>query len=356
MIVARAPFRISFAGGGSDLPSFYRQSGGAVVSTTIDKYIYIAIHPYFHNKLRIRYAKTEDVDRVEEIQHPLVRECLKMLRVGENGKSEDKVLQENQAKGMEIASFADVPAGTGMGSSSAFTVCLLHALHALRSHHPDSRQLAEQACDVEINHAGEPIGKQDQYASAFGGLNFIRFNKDESVEVEPIACSAAAKAELESQLLLFYIGQERSARSILVEQSQNMTDKQKAMQVAKMVELASALRVALQKGSVASVGEMLDQGWQLKSRLATGISNPIVDGKYRLAKAAGASGGKLLGAGGGGFLLLCCRKEKQAAVREALADLREMRFKMSEGGSQILHNDETHTANAAALPAYSHRN
>jgi D-glycero-alpha-D-manno-heptose-7-phosphate kinase len=345
MIVARAPFRISFAGGGSDLPSFYRQSGGAVVSTTIDKYIYIAIHPYFHNKLRIRYAKTEDVDRVEEIQHPLVRECLKMLGVA----------KENQGRGMEIASFADVPAGTGMGSSSAFTVCLLHALHGLRSHAISARQLAEQACDIEINRAGEPIGKQDQYASAFGGLNLIRFNKDESVEVEPIECPAGVKAELESQLMLFYIGQERPARSILVEQSQNMTDKQKVTQVANMVELATELRKALEKGNVGGVGEILDKGWELKARLATGISNPVVDGKYRVAKEAGASGGKLLGAGGGGFLLLCCRPEKQAAVRTALRELREMRFKMSEGGSQILHNDETHTANMAAAPAYSHQ-
>src|SRR5437764_3783007 len=181
MIVARAPFRISFAGGGSDLPSFYRQGGGAVVSTTIDKYIYIAIHPYFHNQLRIRYAKTEDVDRVEDIQHPLVRECLQMMRVD---------------KGMEIASFADVPAGTGMGSSSAFTVCLLHALHALREHSATAKQLAEQACDIEINRAGEPIGKQDQYACAYGGMNYLRFNRDESVEVSPIHCKAATKSEL----------------------------------------------------------------------------------------------------------------------------------------------------------------
>jgi D-glycero-alpha-D-manno-heptose-7-phosphate kinase len=346
MIVARAPFRISFAGGGSDLPSFYRQSGGAVVSTTIDKYIYIAIHPYFHNKLRIRYAKTEDVDTVEEIQHPLVRESLKLLGVA----------KDDQGRGMEIASFADVPAGTGMGSSSAFTVCLLHALHALQSSEVGPRQLAEQACDVEIDRAREPIGKQDQYASAFGGLNYIRFNKDESVEVERIECATAVKAELESQLMLFYIGQERPARSILEEQGRNMTDKQKATQVDKMVELAAELRSALQKGKVGAVGEILDRGWQLKSRLATGISNPVVDGKYRLARDAGASGGKLLGAGGGGFLLLCCAPEKQAAVREALRELREMRFKISEGGSQILHNDETHTANAASVPAYSHRN
>ena len=339
MIVARTPFRISFAGGGSDLPSFYRQGGGAVVSTSIDKYIYIAIHPYFHNQLRIRYAKTEDVDRVEDIQHPLVRECLQMMRVD---------------KGMEIASFADVPAGTGMGSSSAFTVCLLHALHALRSHSVTANQLAEQACDIEINRAGEPIGKQDQYAAAYGGMNFIRFNPDESVEVSPIACTTATKTHLEQHLMLFYVGQERSARSILLEQSQNMTNKEKFLQVAKMAELAAELRRALETGSIASFGEILHRGWGLKSKLATGLSNSVVEANYRLARDAGAAGGKLLGAGGGGFLLLFCPPAKQAQVREALSELREMQFKMTDTGSQVLHNDETHSANVAALPAYSH--
>lgn len=345
MIVARTPFRISFAGGGSDIPSYYRQatspqSAGAVVSTTIDKYIYIVIHPYFHNKLRIRYAKTEDVERVEEIHHPLVRECLQMLRVD---------------KGMEIASFADVPAGTGMGSSSAFTVCLLHALHALRSHPMTAKQLAEQACDIEINRAREPIGKQDQYATAFGGLNYIRFNKDETVEVSPIRCSAETRSKLEQHLMLFYVGQERPARSILEEQGQNMSYKDKFGRVEKMVELASELRRILEKDDITSFGEILDQGWKLKSGLAAGISSSMVETNYQLAKEAGAAGGKLLGAGGGGFLLLFCAPKKQAQVREALSELREMKFKMTEGGSQVLHNDETHAANVAALPAYSIR-
>jgi D-glycero-alpha-D-manno-heptose-7-phosphate kinase len=345
MIVARTPFRISFAGGGSDIPSYYRQaasleSAGAVVSTTIDKYIYIVIHPYFHNKLRIRYAKTEDVDRVEEIQHPLVRECLQMLRVD---------------KGMEIASFADVPAGTGMGSSSAFTVCLLHALHALRSHAVTAEHLAEQACDIEINRAHEPIGKQDQYATTFGGLNYIRFHKNESVEVAPIRCSVETKSDLEQHLMLFYVGQERPARSILIEQGQNMSNKDKLVRVEKMVELASELRRVLEKDDISSFGEILDEGWKLKSCLAAGISNSMVETNYKLAKEAGAAGGKLLGAGGGGFLLLFCRPERQSQVREALSDLREMQFKMTASGSQVIHNDETHAANVAALPAYSMR-
>ncbi len=339
MIVARTPFRISFAGGGSDIPSFYRQSEGAVVSTTIDKYIYIAIHPYFHNKLRIRYAKTEDVDRVDDIQHPLVRECLQMFRLD---------------KGMEIASFADVPAGTGMGSSSAFTVCLLHALHALRSHAVSAKELAEQACDIEINRAGEPIGKQDQYAAAYGGLNYIRFHKDERVEVSRIKCSAETRVDLERHLMLFYIGQERPARSILVEQGKNMVRKDKFLQVAKMVELASDLRSALESDDLTSFGEILDRGWRLKAKLAAGISNPMVESNYRLAIEAGAAGGKLLGAGGGGFLLLFCRPERQEQVRAALSGLREMQFNMSAEGSKVLYSDPTHSPNIAALAAHSY--
>ena len=200
MILSKTPFRISFAGGGSDLPEFYRRRTGTVVSTTIDKSMYIAIHPYFHDKIRIKYSRTEDVSEIAEIEHPLVRECLRMLNIG---------------CGMEIASFADVPAGTGMGSSSAFTVGLLHALHALAGRSVGPERLAEAACRVEIERVAEPIGKQDQYATAYGGLNAIRFHPDETVEVRPLACSPFTREELGSRLMLFYIGQERAASSIL---------------------------------------------------------------------------------------------------------------------------------------------
>src|SRR5215470_5401780 len=203
MILAKTPFRVSFAGGGSDLPEFYRRKAGAVVSCTIDKAMYIAIHPYFHEKIRIKYSRTEDVSRVAEISHPIVRECLNLVGI---------------ERGMEIASFADVPAGTGMGSSSAFTVGLLHALYARSGKKPSAEELATAACEIEIDRAKEPIGKQDQFAAAYGGLNFIQFKPDESVEVHAVKCARKTMDELSRRLMLFYIGLERPAASILSEQ------------------------------------------------------------------------------------------------------------------------------------------
>ncbi|MCI0353642.1 MAG: GHMP kinase [Acidobacteria bacterium] len=345
MIVVRTPFRISFVGGGSDLPAFYRQAPGAVVSTTIDKYMYIVIHPYFHDKIRIKYSRTEDVDSAAEIQHPLVRECLQRMGV---------------EKGMEIASFADVPAGTGMGSSSAFTVGLLHALYALRGETPTPAQLAEESCQVEIERVGEPIGKQDQYAAAYGGLNYMRFHANESVEVEPIVCTPETRAELERHLMLFYAGQERPARSILEEQGRNMEADDKFRRVAQMAELAGELRRGLEQGRLHACGEILDQGWRLKSGVATGISNELVETSYRKGREAGALGGKLLGAGGGGFLLLFCPPGRQAAVRAALAPLRNLLVGLSQGGSQVIYNDAGEQASQGhqpqmAVPVFANR-
>jgi len=324
MILAKTPFRISFVGGGSDLPQFYRRRTGTVVSVTIDKSMYIAIHPYFHDKIRIKYSRTEDVSSIEEIGHPLVRECLRMLNIG---------------CGMEIASIADVPAGTGMGSSSAFTVGLLHALHALAGRDVGPKRLAEAACHVEIDRVAEPIGKQDQYASAYGGLNLIRFHPEETVEVRPLACSPSTREELGSRLMLFYVGQERTASSILSEQSRNMADAEKFGLVARMAELAEELASELEKNRLDSFGAMLDEGWHLKSGVARDITNDAIESNYRRAREAGAEGGKILGAGGGGFLLLYAKREKQGQVREALAHLREMPFAMSTEGSRILCND-----------------
>lgn len=324
MILAKAPFRISFAGGGSDLPDFYRRHTGVVVSTTIDKAMYIAIHPYFHDKIRIKYSHTEDVSNTSEIQHPLVRECLRLMNI---------------ECGMEIASFADVPAGTGMGSSSAFTVALLRALHALAGHEPSAEEVAATACEIEIERAGEPIGKQDQYATACGGLNRIRFHRDDRVEVTPVNCTQATRDELGRRLMVFYTGGERAASSILQEQARNMAQQGKFSSVVRMTELAEELFVALEQGQLDSVGEILHQGWLLKSKLASGISNETIESSYRLAREAGADGGKLLGAGSGGFLLLYCRPQRQSQVREALAHLREMPFCMTGRGAQVIYND-----------------
>jgi len=324
MILTKTPFRVSFAGGGSDLPEFYRRRAGAVVSCTIDKAMYIAIHPYFHDKIRIKYSRTEDVSSVAEIEHPIVRECLSLLGI---------------ERGMEIASFADVPAGTGMGSSSAFTVGLLHALYARSGKSPSPEQLASTACEIELDRVKAPIGKQDQYAAAFGGLNFIRFHENGCTDVEPVRCTAETREALSRRLMLFYIGQEREASSILTEQSRNMADREKFHRVEEMVELAAELRIALEKNDLNVFGEILHRGWQLKRGVASGITNSVVEANYQLAREAGAEGGKLLGAGAGGFLLLSCRAERQQQVREALGDLREMSIALISEGSQILHND-----------------
>src|SRR5581483_6623866 len=245
--------RISFAGGGSDLPAYYRRFGGAVVSTTIDKYMYLVIHPYFNPKIRVKYSRLEDVERVEDIQHPIVRECLTRHRI---------------PKGMEIASFADVPAGSGLGSSSAFTVGLLHALEAHQGRSVSASELAAAACDVEINRLGEPIGKQDQYASAFGGLSYIQFNSDDSVEVERLIVTPKTLRGFERRLMMFYLGQERSAGAILREQSANMADPAMAAGVARMVELAGQFRRALESSRLDECGHLLDENWRLKRGLA----------------------------------------------------------------------------------------
>ena len=325
MILVRAPFRISFVGGGSDLPAYYRRSAGGVVSTTIDKYMYIAIHPYFHSKIRVKYSRLEDVERVEDIQHPIVRECL---------------LRHQIPKGMEIASFADVPAGTGLGSSSAFTVALLHALNARRGQPSSPEELAVAACQIEIDRLCEPIGKQDQYASAYGGINFLRFHPDESVDVEPVAVELCIRQEFERRLLLFYVGQERSAGAILAEQSQNMNNSMMLARVDAMVGLALQFRCALEAGKLDDCGALLHENWQLKRALAEGVTSAEVDDVYARALAAGASGGKLLGAGTGGFLLLYCRPELQSGVRAALSSLRELPVALSSCGSQVIYSDE----------------
>jgi D-glycero-alpha-D-manno-heptose-7-phosphate kinase len=324
MILTRTPFRISFAGGGSDLRSFYSRRPGAVVSTTIDKAMYVAIHPYFHDKIRIKYSRTEDVASAADVQHPLVRECLRMVGI---------------ERGMEIASFADVPAGTGMGSSSAFTVGLLHALMVRAGRALTPEGLAAAACQIEIDELAEPIGKQDQYATSYGGLNYIRFLPDEQVEIVPIACSSTTRETLNARLMLFYAGQERPANTILAEQARNMADSEKFKRVSRMAELAEELRRALEKNDVDSFGEILHQGWLMKSGVAAGITNDLIESSYRLGREAGAEGGKLLGAGGGGFLLLYCRELKQTQVRTALAHLREMPFGMSSEGTRLLFDD-----------------
>jgi D-glycero-alpha-D-manno-heptose-7-phosphate kinase len=325
MILSRTPLRVSFAGGGSDLPSYYTKHGGAVLSTTIDKYIYIAVHRYFYpNQSLLKYSKTELVNNNDEIQHPLFRECMKLVNVS----------------GLDISSMADIPAGTGLGSSSAFTVSLLNVLHAYKHEAVSAEYLASTACEIEINRLGDPIGKQDQYAAAYGGLNFIRFNYDGSVDVQKIVMDPAVKAQLERNLILLYTGTKHSASAILKEQGKEMQrlDKQQVMH--KMVDMAYELKEVLEHNQIDDFGRILNEGWLLKRSLADSISNPLVDNLYDQGMEAGALGGKLLGAGGAGFVLFYCPEDKQKSFRQQMSAYTEMPFKFENYGSKIIYMNE----------------
>lgn len=324
MLMIKTPFRISLAGGGTDLPSFYKKSGrGCVVSMAINKYMYVMIHPYFHDKLRVKYSLTEDVDSVDELKHPIVRECLRMMEV---------------TSGIEIASIADIPAGLGLGSSSSFTVCLLHALHAYRGEYATKAFLAEQACHIEIECLKEPIGKQDQYAASFGGLNYIQFRADDSVDVEQLMNHHRVTDELMRRLLLFYIGKPRSARDILAQQNRTIGEGEKFEAARKMVELGDHLREAIIQGHLSRVGEIMHEGWQLKKSMASNVTNDEIDEIYEKGLKGGASGGKLLGAGAGGFMLFYCEPEFHSQLRQSL-NLRELHFQYDREGSKVIYTE-----------------
>lgn len=324
MILVKTPFRVSLVGGGTDLPAFYQKNGyGAVVSAAIDKYMYVMIHPYFHDKLRVKYSQTEDVDDIAQLKHPIARECLKLMQV---------------TSGVEIASIADIPAGLGLGSSSSFTVCLLHALYAHQGKYVTKRKLAEQACEIELERLGEPIGKQDQYASSVGGLNYIRFEADGAVSVDPLTINSAVTSELTRRLMMFYVGAPRAAREILTEQRDNISDDAKYAAARRLADLAGEMGNAIKAGNLGLVGEILHDGWQLKKGLASRITSVEIDEIYDRARRAGAAGGKLLGAGAGGFMLFYCEPQFQADVRRCLS-LRELPVHCDREGSKVIYNE-----------------
>jgi D-glycero-alpha-D-manno-heptose-7-phosphate kinase len=324
MIISQTPYRVSFAGGGTDLPAFYRREYGAVLSTTIDQHIYVTIHRRFESTIRVSYSRTEVASTLDEVQHELVREAMRRVEIDEP---------------LEITTIGDVPSGTGMGSSSTLTVGLLAALHGYQNRVVSSRLLAEQACQIEIDVLGKPIGRQDQYAAGFGGLNYIRFNPDDTVDVEPVPCRPETMAELERQALLVYTGQTRDANVILERQSGTTGDRMDVLR--SMRDLAHEMRGALgSDGDLDRFAALLHEGWALKRSLGCGITNDQVNDWYDAARRAGALGGKLLGAGGGGFLLLIAPTWRHRAIREALGRPRELPFRIARHGSRLIfiHN------------------
>lgn len=325
MIITRTPFRISFAGGGSDLPSFCSEHPGVVVSTAINKYMYLTVKKRFGNTFRVSYSKTEIQETIDQIEHPLVRECLKTVGV---------------RNGLEIASIADLPAQSGMGSSSSFAVGLLYALHSLEGHVVGPEQLAREACHVEIDLLEEPIGKQDQYIAAYGGLQMIQFHPDGRVSVDPVVCRAETKRELNRRLMLFYTGSTRAASAVLSGQAANAKENRCALH--RLCEIAFALRDVLTAGNdLNEFGRLLHAAWQYKKTLEKSITNERIDGFYERAIEAGALGGKLLGAGIGGFLLFFCEPHHQDRVRAALKDIQEVPFGLDPGGSKVIYVGES---------------
>jgi len=325
MIGTRTPFRVSFIGGGSDLKEFYSRAPGCVLSTSIDKYMYIFVHPFFDKKIQVKYSKTELVENIKDIKHPIVRE----------------ILSEFNLQGVDINSIADIPAGTGLGSSSSYTVGLLHALYAYRGEIVSPKTLAEKACYIEIDVLNEPIGKQDQFAAAYGGLNIIRFLEDGSVKIEPIKMEEDAYKQLQKCLMMFYTGTSRSASEVLIDQKKNIiSDKEKFNAQLMMTQMVEESKDCLVKSNLDQFGEKLDFNWILKRTLSKTISNSVFDDIYNLAKESGAIGGKILGAGGGGFFLFYCPLKYQDKLRFNLKDLKEVPFRFDKHGSKIINMDK----------------
>ena len=323
MIISATPLRMSFIGGGSDLPVFYRRFGGAVVSTAIDKYVYITVNRKFDHEIRLSYSKTENVKNAAQLEHNLVKNGLQYM--GVDG-------------GLEITSIADIPAsGSGLGSSSAFAAGLLHVLSAHQNKYISKADLAEQVCHLELDLCQEPIGKQDQYAVVYGGFNFIRFNQNDSVSVEPIICKPKTLRQIENSLLMFYTGISRSASGILARQCDVLaSDRNKQQILVKMVGLAETLYQEICKNNVDSFGEILHENWMLKKSITNEVSSSQINDWYDKALKAGALGGKLLGAGGGGFLVFYVPLEYHESVKHVLSDLRCIDFKFEAKGSSII--------------------
>jgi D-glycero-alpha-D-manno-heptose-7-phosphate kinase len=322
MIITQTPLRIGLLGGGTDLPAYYRDHGGRVLNCAIDKYVYVIVKQRFDDEIYVNYSRKEIVSRVDDLEHELVREAMRMAGVD---------------SGVEITTLADIPSsGSGLGSSSAVTVGLLHALFAYRGRHLPAAELAERACAIEIEICGKPIGKQDQYIAAFGGIRDLRFGPGDAVAAEELGISAAGRRALQQQIMLFYTGITRSADPILAEQNANVAST--GTQLDLLRDLAGFAVERLSSGDVDAIGPAVRESWEAKRKLASGVTNDQVDRAVEQALTAGAAGAKLTGAGGGGFLLVICAMEKQRAVREALSGMKELPVKLDRLGSRVVLN------------------
>lgn len=323
MIISRTPLRLSFVGGGSDLPSYYRNFGGSVISSAINRYVYINLHDSFDSQVRVAYSKVESVQKFSNVKHSLVRNCANLMQLD---------------AGIEITSIADIPAtGTGLGSSSSFTVGLLNCMHSYLGQTVSAEILADKACQVEINLCKEPIGKQDQYAAAYGGMNIFNFNPDETVKTETIYLKKDVEKMLFQNLLIFYTGGTRSASEILNDQNiKNQTSRNDKL-LQKMVGLVNPFKSAVMNKDLATCGEILHENWMLKKNLASSITNSSIDSIYESAISAGALGGKLLGAGGSGFMIFLVEPKNHDSVTAALSKLRREHWEIDHLGTTIVY-------------------
>lgn len=322
MIIVQSPLRVSFFGGGSDFPSFYLSEGGCVLSSAIDKYIFVIIKKRFDEKIRIGYTRTEMVDSVDQIHHELIREALRKTGL---------------SHGIEVDTMGDIPSeGSGLGSSSAVTVGALHAMYTYLGDIVPANRLAEEACEIEIQTLDKPIGVQDQYITAFGGLRFLEFCTNGEVRVDKVRLDDDSRRMFNSNFMLFFTGISRKADTILNEQKENIKDRLTVLREIKA--LAHVARFELEAGNIDAFGDLLHQGWMLKKQMAGRISNDTIDDIYIAARKAGATGGKITGAGGGGFLLLYCPHEQQDAVRAALGSLQELPFQLERDGTKVIFN------------------
>ncbi|MBW1990056.1 MAG: GHMP kinase [Deltaproteobacteria bacterium] len=325
MIIVRTPLRISFVGGGSDIPAFYRRQKGRVVSSAIDKFVYVIVKSRFDEKIYINYSKKECVDRLDDVRHDLVREAMRITGV---------------TGGVEITTLADIPSeGSGLGSSSSITVALLHALYAYNNELVTAERLAREACEIEIDILGKPIGRQDQYAAAYGGVNEFVFHEDDTVERRPVQLANHLFRKFSSSLLLYFTGLTRDANVILSEQVENTAREDRFTAMCRMVDMVPDFVAALNQGDIHACGALLQENWSLKRQMAAGISTPRIDAMAKKALEAGAIGAKIAGAGGGGFLVLLVPRDSQAAVFEAMEGFRELPFMLERSGSKVIFDN-----------------